>query len=339
MQEREQPVEQPDVGAGAHGQVQVGELAGRRAARIDDDDLHVRPLPGGQPRCAGTGSDGTTRCSSRPARRDRRARGRRSRPAPDPRRRRACGRLRPMTCTGGSSYRCSRCRCSPSSACWRRSSPPSATGRRHTSATASGPSRSMMRRKPCATWSSAASQARALAADVGMQQPAAPVERFAERGAFGAQLAEVGRVIGIAADLERAIVARLREYAAADSAVGTGRANCARCHFPDMIVRKLRSRNRVARCSMFAAPTHPRRSMQATVPRPESATCKLFLALLRGAGARTVIAHQTGAELDGSPVALADSKSQLSILERLFRHSPTGASKSRNIGDRRWPRM
>nr|GEU28124.1 hypothetical protein [Tanacetum cinerariifolium] len=38
----EQAVEQPDVGARLDGQVQVGQLAGGRAARVDHDQLHLR---------------------------------------------------------------------------------------------------------------------------------------------------------------------------------------------------------------------------------------------------------------------------------------------------------
>ena len=122
-----------------------------RAARIDDDDLQLRPLLLAPARCAGTGSDGTTPCSSRPARPGRPARGLRSRPAPGLRRTRACGRRRPRTCTGASWCRCSPCRCSPSSACWRRSSPRSAAGRKHRTRRSPVRARSMMRRNPLAT--------------------------------------------------------------------------------------------------------------------------------------------------------------------------------------------
>ena len=45
----EQAVEEREVGAGAHLQVQVGLLGRRRAARVDDDQLGARPDPVEQP--------------------------------------------------------------------------------------------------------------------------------------------------------------------------------------------------------------------------------------------------------------------------------------------------
>ena len=54
--------------------------------------------------------DGTTPCSTRPARSDRRARDPRSTRARCPRQTRACGRPLPRPCTAASWYRCSRCR-------------------------------------------------------------------------------------------------------------------------------------------------------------------------------------------------------------------------------------
>ncbi len=48
---REQPHEQRDIAVRADGQMQVGDIACHRPARIDDDDAHVRPrrFCGGQP--------------------------------------------------------------------------------------------------------------------------------------------------------------------------------------------------------------------------------------------------------------------------------------------------
>ena len=135
--------------------MQVGHLAGRGAARIDHDDLQLGPRFLDPARCAGTGSDGTTRCSIRPARSGRRVRGPRSTPARGLRRTPACAPPPPTTCTGANWCRCSRCRYSPSSACWRRSSPRSAVGRRRRTRPNPGRARSMIRRKPPATVSSA----------------------------------------------------------------------------------------------------------------------------------------------------------------------------------------
>ena len=117
---------------GATGRCRSATFARGGAARIDHDDLEIGPRSRSVRRaCAGTAPDGTRRCSSPPARSGRRARGRRSSPAPGPRRTRACDRRPRTTCTAANWCRCWRCRCSPSSACWRRSSLRSAAGRTH----------------------------------------------------------------------------------------------------------------------------------------------------------------------------------------------------------------
>ncbi len=44
VQVREQSVEQPHIAAAAHRQMQIGDLASHGPPRIDDHDLHLRPL-------------------------------------------------------------------------------------------------------------------------------------------------------------------------------------------------------------------------------------------------------------------------------------------------------
>ena len=61
----QQAVEQEHVGARAHRQVQVGDLSGRRAPRIDDDELELRATLLFGRRCAGTEPDDTRPCSTR----------------------------------------------------------------------------------------------------------------------------------------------------------------------------------------------------------------------------------------------------------------------------------
>ena len=105
---------------------------------------------------------------------------------------------------------------------------------------------------------------------------------------------------------------------------------------------KLKSPIRVARCSMFAAPDCSQRSMQAKCHGLESVTWRGFSGFSAHRWCtRTIIAHPNrcgwvrpsqgrGAELDGSPVALTDSKSQLSVFVSLFRHSSDGLAQLTN---------
>ena len=58
-----------------------------------------------------------------------------------------------------------------------------------------------------------------LAANFGMQQTAVESERFTERGAFGAQLAAIGRVIWITRDFYPALFGSTRQNAATHPAV------------------------------------------------------------------------------------------------------------------------
>ena len=94
----EETAEQRRVRARRDRQEEIGLVAGRGAARIDDDDLRAAPRARRRA-CGGTGPGGTRRRSSRRARRGRPRRGPRSSRAPCRPRRRA-GARRPTTpCT------------------------------------------------------------------------------------------------------------------------------------------------------------------------------------------------------------------------------------------------
>ncbi len=105
-QPRQQAVEQHHVAAGAQWQMQIGEVAGRGATRIDHDEAHAGPLFLGlhdaliQHRVTpgGIGADQHDQIGQLQILD--------STPAPGPRRRRACARPRPRTCTAASWYRC-----------------------------------------------------------------------------------------------------------------------------------------------------------------------------------------------------------------------------------------
>ncbi|MEY9456186.1 hypothetical protein ABIG07_005134 [Bradyrhizobium ottawaense] len=63
----------------------------------------------------------------------------------------------------------------------------------------------------------------ALAADHRIEQAAFQPDSLTERGALGAQPAEIGGMVRIASDRRTAHAVRRRQHAAADAAIGTGR--------------------------------------------------------------------------------------------------------------------
>src|SRR5262249_61052259 len=65
----------------------------------------------------------------------------------------------------------------------------------------------------------------AATVDLGMQQAILERQRLGERRALGAEAATIGGMVGIARDLRAAAAVRLRHDAAADAAIGTGRAD------------------------------------------------------------------------------------------------------------------
>ena len=67
-QPHQQAVEQVHVGARRERQMQIGDLRGRGAARIERDDLHARPLLARRQHALQEDRDGTTPCWNRPAR-------------------------------------------------------------------------------------------------------------------------------------------------------------------------------------------------------------------------------------------------------------------------------
>jgi hypothetical protein len=66
---------------------------------------------------------------------------------------------------------------------------------------------------------------RALSRDHRVQEPALEPDRLAERRAFRAQPTEIGRVVGIARDRDAAEPVGRGADAAADAAIGAGRAH------------------------------------------------------------------------------------------------------------------
>ncbi len=110
VQIREQPVEQPHIRAGAHRQVHRRDLARRRATRIDDDDLQLRPLL-----LRAHDALEQDRVAPRRVRADQHDEIRQlqilvAARARCPRRTRACDPPPPTPCRAGSSCRCSPCR-------------------------------------------------------------------------------------------------------------------------------------------------------------------------------------------------------------------------------------
>ena len=111
----QQRAEQGEVGAGAHGQVQVRALGRRRGARVGADDERALRLAVADARPEDRVAGGGVRPEQQEAvgERDVGVGGRRAVVAERAR----CSRRRPTTCTGASSSRRCSCRESPSRAC------------------------------------------------------------------------------------------------------------------------------------------------------------------------------------------------------------------------------
>ena len=75
------------------------------------------------------------------------------------------------------------------------------------------------------------------AADHRIEQPVLEAERLAERRALRAQPSEIGGMLGIAGNRRAAVAVRRRQHAAADAAIGTGRARGAKGGIDDRHVR------------------------------------------------------------------------------------------------------
>ncbi len=69
----------------------------------------------------------------------------------------------------------------------------------------------------------------AAAVDLGMEQPAVEVDGLGQCRALGAEPAEIGRMVGVAADGHLPVRGDLRQHAAAHPAIGAGGPHLARC--------------------------------------------------------------------------------------------------------------
>ena len=219
----QQAGEQRESHARRDGEMQIGDVGGRGAARIDDDDL-AAALALAAP-CAGTAPDGTRRDCCRRARRDRPARNPRRGPArcraegaPVARDRRGHAEPRIGVDVGRAEKAFDQLVGGVIVLGQQLAGDDRRRPRRAHAA-------SMVSRKPSATCRARASHDTRTAVDLGMEQPVFERQRLAERRALGAEPAAVGGMRRIAGDRRRRPSVRRRDDAAADAAIGAGRAD------------------------------------------------------------------------------------------------------------------